>query len=125
MCVIKSYVQKLWGTANSWKGKKTVNYIDMNHRGGEESYRERKPKENETPGSQSSKQMRSHEEATAKGSRVGLNKIASIRKRHRLEIHKSSSMRNIIVTVGLALREEKLDVVLIQAIKLNTCREFC
>lgn len=97
----------------------------MNHRGGEENYRERKPKENENPGSQSSKKMRSHEETTAKGSRVGLNKIASIRKRHSLEIHKSSSMRNIIVTVGLALREEKLDVVLIQAIKLNTCREFC
>ena len=30
MCVIKSYRQKLWGMANSWKRREIVNYIEMN-----------------------------------------------------------------------------------------------
>lgn len=33
-------------------------------------------------------------------------------------------MKNIKVTVGMALREKKLDVILVQEIKSNTQREF-
>lgn len=40
-------------------------------------------------------------------------------KRNDLEIHRSSNMKNITVTVGMALRKKKLDVTLVQEIKLN------
>lgn len=40
-------------------------------------------------------------------------------KRNDIEIHRSSNMKNITVTVGMALRKKKLDVILVQEIKLN------
>lgn len=33
-------------------------------------------------------------------------------------------MKNIKVTVGMSLREKKVDVILVQEIKLTTYREF-
>lgn len=45
-------------------------------------------------------------------------------KRNNLETHKSDNMKNIIVTVGLALRKKKPDMILLQEVKLTTYREF-
>lgn len=44
----------------------------------------------------------------SKGNFVSLNNSISIQKRHNLEIHKSSKMKTIEVTVGMALREKKI-----------------